>query len=272
MKPPRVSVIMATYNRPQFIAGAIESVLTQNFGDWELLISDDSESVATERVMEKFKNDARIRYFHREQKGSIANSSNFVLKKARGAYVAILDDDDRWRDPDKLEKQVAFLDSHPGYIGCGGWAVIINEEGKEVRELLKPRENANIRRIMLYANAMINSTGMFRREPAGLYDESLREFADWDFWLKLGTLGKLHNFPEYFLSYRMWPAGASFAHQKQVVDAAFIIIHRYRDEYPGFASAWLLTAAYWAYARFPVSLRHGLNGFLSRTKKAIFSG
>jgi len=269
---PKVSILMATYNRPQFIGASIKSVIGQTFGDWELIISDDSENDATEKAVEFFaKKDKRVRYFHRPAKGTIANSSNFALAQAKGEYVAILDDDDAWADPDKLGKQSKFLDDHPDCGGCGGGIITMDERGVETGRILKPVTDHVIRQVALFANPVANSTGMFRRALGGLYDESLPQFADWDFWLRLGTKSKLYNFPEYFLNYRMWGGTASFANQRQNVDLAFVIVRRYRRDYPGFTKAMLLTSLYWCYARFPLFVRRTLNTSLSRAKKYLFS-
>lgn len=276
MQSPRVSILLITYNRPQFVGGAILSAQKQSYQDWELIIVDDSENNAVEDEVKKFEpREPRIYYFHRPQKGTIANASNFGLKQGKGEYIAILDDDDWWTDPQKLEKQVAFLDSHLDYVGCGGGFVIINEKGEQTGKVLKPENDDVIRRVALSANPMANATTMFRRETAraiGDYDESLKQFADLDFWLSMGTKGKLYNFPEYFLAYRMWASGASFKHQKQNADSGRRIVLKHKDEYPGFWRAITLTSIYVVYARFPSFVRRPLNGFLSRLKKSLFSG
>ena len=272
MRSPKVSIIMATYRRPRFIAGSVMSAVRQTFQNWELIVADDSEADATEAVIAPLaRSETRIRYFHRSEKGSIANSSNFALERAAGEYIAILDDDDTWADPGKLEKQIKFLDGHPEYEGCGGGIITMDEHGTETGRILKPVTDEAIRRVALFANPMANSTGMFRLASAGRYDESLPQFADWDFWLRLGTQGKLYNFPEYFLNYRMWSSTASFANQKQNVNLAFVIIRRHRHEYPGFVRAMLFAGLYWCYARFPFFVRRALNASLSKAKKYIFS-
>ena len=270
---PRVSILMATYRRAEFIAGAIKSAQEQSFKDWELIVVDDSEDDDCERVVRPLaEKDARIRYFHREKKGTIANSSNYGLARAQGEYVAILDDDDWWIDREKLKKQIAFLDSHPDYVGCGGGFEMVNGEGKKIGEITKPETDAAIRRVALYANPMANSTTMFRRVAGVTYDESLPQFADWEFWLHIGTHGKLYNFPDRFLAYRMWDQSASFKNQKQNADTGYRIVLRYRKKYPSFAGAILLVGTYRIYARFPVGFRNFLNTFLSRLKKTLFSG
>jgi len=276
MQSPRVSILLITYNRPQFVGGAIKSAQGQSLKDWELIIVDDSENAAVEHEVKKSAaSEPRISYFHRPQKGTIANASNFGLKQAKGEYVAILDDDDWWTDPHKLEKQVKFLDEHSDCVGCGGGFVIVNEKGEETGKVLKPETDEAIRRVALYANPMANATTMFRRAAAraiGDYDESCKQFADLDFWLSMGTKGKLYNFPEYFLAYRMWTSGASFKNQKQNADSGRAIVLKHRGEYPGFWKAITLADLYVAYARFPAFLRRALNSFLSRLKKSLFSG
>ncbi len=275
MASPKVTVLIVTYNRPKLIGKAIESALTQTLGEWELLIVDDSADNATaESVAPYCAADARIRYIHRTVRGTIAQASNAGLKEAKGEYVAILDDDDRWLDEKKLEKQVAFLDTHADYVGCGGGIVAVDAAGAEKFRTLKPLTDEAIRRRALYANPMANATTMFRREAAvraGIYDETIRQFADWDFWLKLGLCGKLCNFPEYFTTYTMWEQGSSFSKQREAARAAFRIVHRYRRQYPRYLLGLGFAVSYFAYAYVPAWLKRFLNAPLSRLKKALFS-
>jgi len=265
---------MTTWKRPQYIGGAIQSVLDQTFTDWEIVIVDDGSPDNTAEVAREWeKKDKRIQYLQLKHVGRIAIVSNAGLRKAKGEFVAILDDDDWWLDKQKLEKQIGFLEKNPDYLGCGGAYVIVNGEGKETGRFMKPQSDEAIRRVALYANPMANSTTMFRRMEAGFYDESLPQFADWDFWLRLGKNGKLYNFPEYFSAYRMWHGGASFnTNQKELVGSAIVIVRRYRNDYPRFWLAFLGTAAYWCYARLPLFMRRRMNAFFSKTKKFLFSG
>ncbi|MBM3256773.1 MAG: glycosyltransferase [Candidatus Liptonbacteria bacterium] len=271
---PKVSGLLVTCERGDIFTKSIESLLAQTVTDWELIIVDDSAGNETAEAVKRFSTDSRIKYFHRETKGSIANASNFGLAKATGEYVAILDDDDWWIDSKKLGKQLAFLDAHRDYVGCGGGIVAMNPEGKELFKTLKPEADEAIRSRALYANPMANSTTVFRRSVAtqvGNYDTSLRQFADWDFWLKLGLRGKLYNFPEYFTAYTMWEKGASFAKQKESARAAFRIVYRYKEKYPGYLKGTAFAILYSIYAHLPTTLKKFLNTPLSRLKKALFS-
>jgi glycosyltransferase involved in cell wall biosynthesis len=271
-KKPTVSVITAAWTRAHYIGIGIQSVIDQTFQDWELIIVDDGSPDNTAEVVAEWqKKDKRIKYLRLPHIGRISMVSNAGLREAQGEFVAILDDDDYWIDKRKLEKQVAFLREHPDYIACGGWFATIDGEGKETARLKKPETDEAIRRVMLFANGIANSTSMFRREKAGLYDETLKQFADWDFYLRLGTIGKLYNFPEYFLAYRMWGGGSSFVNQRQNAEAGIKIIKRYKNDYPGYAKAAVIARTYALYARLPVGIRRGTNAFLSHLKKTLFS-
>jgi glycosyltransferase involved in cell wall biosynthesis len=273
--PPKVSVLMLTYNRSQFIGNAIDSILAQQFQEWELLVVHDGPNREIPVIMGQWqKRDPRILYFHRAIPGNIAEASNFGLAHARGEYIAILDDDDDWADRDKLSKQVAFLDSHRDHCCCGGGVIVIDPAGAEQMRYLKPEHDEQIKRRALMVNPLAHSTTMYRRDAAlkcGGYDEGLAGFQDWDLWLKLGKLGKLYNFPEYFLHYRVWQGSGSFHQSKGNTQSALRITRRHRHDYSGFPIAFPMALLYHAYAHMPASVQRLTYSSLSRWKKAAFS-
>ena len=273
---PQVSVLMLTCNRPQFLGRAIQSVIQQSLEDWELIVVQDGPNQQTAAAMQKWvERDPRIRYFHRDRGGNIANASNYGLARARGQYVAILDDDDYWVAADKLRKQVAFLNSHPDYAGCGGGMTVIDDHENVLMSYLKPEQDDEIRARALCANPMTHSTTMFRRslgEGIGYYDELLAGYQDWDIWLRFGRLGKLYKFPEVFTRYTLWNAGGSFQQQRKNVLSALKIVFRHRTGYRGFTGALALVLMHLAYAHLPAKIRKSSFSFLAQRKKAIFAG
>lgn len=275
MEDPRVSVIMATCGRPQFIGEAVKSILLQDYKSWELLVVDESDSAETEEAVAACAaEDPRILYMRKPHKSRIAGALNFGLQKARGEYIAILDDDDAWVNPNKLRLQVEFLDSHPDHVACGGGYIVVNREGQEKGRYLKAEQHDAIRKEALCANPMAHSTVLFRKSAAsavGSYDETLPQFADWDFWLKMGLRGKLYNFPEYFLKYRMWEGGASFQKQKEAAVSARRIVKHYKGKYPHYIKAVLSSRIYGLYVFLPTSVKNIANPVLSRLKKFLFS-
>jgi glycosyltransferase involved in cell wall biosynthesis len=268
---PLVSVIMATFNRATLIGGAIQSIADQTLTDWELIVVDDGSKDSTADVMQRWgAADPRIHYIPLEHVGRIAIVSNTALDAARGLYVAILDDDDAWIDPRKLEKQVQYLEQHPECVACAGGYRIVNDKDVCVEDIFKPESDKEIRDVALRANPIANSTAMFRRDLGERYDPDLRQFADWDFWLKVGMRGKLYNFPEIFLAYRIWNQGSSFVNQRANALSAIRVVRRHKADYPGYKRAILTARAYWLYTYLPVIVRRHANSSLSRLKKRAF--
>jgi glycosyltransferase involved in cell wall biosynthesis len=272
---PRVSVLMLTFDRPQFIGKAIESILSQQFQNWELLVVHDGPNQEIPVIMQEWQQrDCRIHYFRRTVPGNIAEATNFGLANARGEYIAILDDDDYWACPDKLSKQTDYLDRHPDYCCCGGGVIVVDPGGQEQMRYLKPEHDDRIKHRALMANPLAHSTTLYRREPAlkvGGYDETLAGFQDWDLWLKLGKLGKLYNFPDYFLYYRVWQGSGSFSQSKRNTEAALRITRRHRHDYTGYPFALTMAMLYHGYAHLPVGVQRVSYSFLSRLKKSVFS-
>jgi len=273
--PVRVSVIMLTFNRPQYIGRAVESIRSQTVKDWELIVVHDGPNQEVETILRHWETrEPRLRYFRRGAWGNIAEATNFGIRQARGRFIAILDDDDYWRAGDKLERQIRFLDEHPDYVGCGGGAVCIGEDGAELMRYLKPEQDQQIKARALLANPMVHSTVLYRREAAeqvGLYDETLAGFQDWDFFLKLGRTGKLYNFREHFLAYQIWHGGGSFEAQKRNTESALRIVRKHGKHYRGYVLAFTMAWSYYAYSRLPLGLRQHTFSTLSRMKKLVFA-
>ena len=108
-----VSIIMPSYNTSNYIEASIESVRHQTYENWELIIVDDCSTDDTDEVVRPFLSDRRIRYLKNEQNSGAAISRNWALREAKGKWIAFLDSDDLWL-PEKLEKQVAFMEQN-GY-------------------------------------------------------------------------------------------------------------------------------------------------------------
>jgi glycosyltransferase involved in cell wall biosynthesis len=271
----RVSVLMLVYDRPELIGRAIRSVLGQQFEDWELIVVHDGPNQRIEAIMRDWvAQDSRIRYLRRRSPGNIANAYNYGITHARGAYIAILDDDDYWSAPDKLSKQVAFLDEHSNYVGCGGGMIVIDSHGKELMRYLKHEYHSDICRSALLANPMAHSTTMFRREIGDeltSYDDSLSGFQDWDIWLTLANKGKLYNFQEIFTRYTLWEGGGSFRQHRANAMAGIKIVWRHRGSYSNVPGALVLAFLHYTYACLPLFVKQQSFSFLSRLKKTIFA-
>ena len=122
---PKVSVIITTYNRAELLPRAVNSVLTQTFDDYEIIIVDDCSTDHTQEVIQRM-NDPRVRSFKHEVNRGAAAARNTGISNAIGEYIAFLDDDDECT-PNRLADQTAILDSRPDVGIVYGWIEEIND-------------------------------------------------------------------------------------------------------------------------------------------------
>jgi len=123
---PRVSVIIRTYNRAAYLCEAIESVFAQTFRDFELIVVDDGSTDATRDLLARY--DGRLTPIILDHTANQAAVMNAGIHAARGEFVAFLDDDDIWL-PNKLQRQVALLDSDIRFGFAYGNARLLHSDG-----------------------------------------------------------------------------------------------------------------------------------------------
>lgn len=188
---PRVSVIIPTYNRKDYVQEAIDSVLAQTYTDYEIIVVDDGSTDGTGEALQARYGD-RIRYVWQENQGeSVAR--NRGIEMAQGEFIATLDSDDLWL-PRKLEKQVAHLMEHveTGAVICQGQA--IDEQGHILPdvEVLGARTTAedltldallSINTISAPSTMLVGRRSVFM--SSGGYDPAIRYGEDWDFCIRL---------------------------------------------------------------------------------------
>lgn len=132
-RTPETSIIMPAYNSARFIGDSIRSVLAQTYTDWELLIVDDCSKDNTAEIVKSFQ-DPRIHYQRNAHNMGAAETRNQALKTAKGRCIAFLDSDDLW-EPEKLEKQIAFMEKN-GYAFTFSDYRIIQENGTQTGKIL----------------------------------------------------------------------------------------------------------------------------------------
>lgn len=130
-----ISILMITYNHEKYIEKAIESVLMQEGDfDFELLIGNDKSPDNTEKILEKYLDDKRIKIFNREKNLGALNNSWDLKLKAKGDYIAILEGDDFWTTKDKLQKQLEILEKNENVILCYTDSYKVDENNKLIGE------------------------------------------------------------------------------------------------------------------------------------------
>lgn len=208
---PKTSIIIPTYQRPQQLRKAIESVLAQSFKDFELIVVDDASNDETEGVVRTFDDDRIIYMCHSSNRGGGA-ARNTGLKSAGGEYIAFLDDDDEWL-PSKLAKQMEILEHSDPMVGgvyAGYFKVRYGTE--EVMKVTVPTKRGNIYQELLSQNC-IGSTSLvlLKKEcfqEIGMFDESLPSFQDYDLWIRISQKFNFEYVGEPLLKY--------YVHEKKV--------------------------------------------------------
>jgi len=180
---PKVSVIIPTYNRRPLLKKAIESVLSQSFKDFELIVVDDGSSDDTPHLISSYGD--RIVSIRRERRGPSA-ARNRGVEAARAEFVAFLDSDDRW-DKDKLKIQIGAMENNPSYL-ISHTQEIWFRRGKLLNQKKKHQKyHGRIFSRCLPLCVVSMSTVMARKElfrKVGLFDEELPCCEDYDFWLR----------------------------------------------------------------------------------------
>lgn len=210
---PKVSLVMSVFNQERFLKEAIKSILGQTYKDFEFLILDDGSFDNSFKIFKSFK-DKRIKIFQNKKRQGLAKSLNFLIKKAKGKYIARMDGDDVSL-PTRLLTQVRFLDKHPQIALVGCWAKIINDKGKVIGEFRHPLNYKQIRKVILSYNPFIHPSVMFRKEAfkkIGGYDESLPYSQDYDLFLRFVINYPCINIKRFLFKFRWHP---DFGKQKK---------------------------------------------------------
>lgn len=198
---PRVSVLMASFNREGYLREAIDSILNQTFRDFEFIIVDDASAESTRALLADYaRRDQRIVLVFNQENMGHARSLNKGLTLAAGEYIARMDSDDISL-PQRLERQVAFMDANPEVGICGCW---IRYFGTRNRVWRMPREDAQIKCAFFFYSAIAHPAAMFRRAVFVAhnlaYNVDFKEAEDYELWLRAAKVTAFANLPKVLLS------------------------------------------------------------------------
>lgn len=194
---------MPVYNRATVLRSAMGSVLAQTYRNFEFLVIDDGSQDESVEIVESF-DDPRIRLVAHEENQGIPRTRNHGLELARGELWGHADSDDLLH-PERLARQVAYLDAHPEIAAVGSWMSRMDDQGRRLRApLIRPTDPREIRGRILFASCFKNPTMVARTEV-------IREFGfreqfdiceDLDLWARVSAKYGLANLPEFLVRYR----------------------------------------------------------------------
>ena len=250
MGKPTVSVVIKAYNHAKYVAQSIDSILSQSFQDFELVITDDGSTDATPEIIRGF-SDPRIRFERFEHNRGISQAMNATVARARGEFIAILNSDD-FALPGRLETQVAFLRRHPEVAALFCVPRQVGEDGEPVAgygtlfdfpfDEPAPPRHAWLRRFFFRCNSLCAPSAMVRRavfEEIGDDDPRFHNLQDYDRWIRLLEKHEIFVMTEPLTAFRFRAnqANASAGRHDATLRVAFEwfeILKRYRSFAPDF--------------------------------------
>ncbi|HUV42511.1 MAG TPA: glycosyltransferase [Patescibacteria group bacterium] len=237
-KKPMVSVIIATYNRAQWLKKSIQSILNQTYQDFELIVVDDHSTDETPQVVKSFK-DQRIKYFQQTKTFPIksqgaAAARNIGLKKAKGDLIAFNDDDDLWKKQ-KLAKQVKALAKADKKTGVVYTRIrrISDKEKKLIPTEKEVVREGDVHRDLFLENWIVAlPAALVKKEcfqKAGLFDEDFPRYQDWELWLRISQDYHFQYLPQVLVDSYMLGQGIR-SDDRALLKATELIFQKHQKE------------------------------------------
>ena len=213
--PVMISVILPSYNHSEFIGEAIESVLQQTYQDYEVLVSDDASSDNTVEILSKYASRFPVGKYQytiqAERLGPVGNA-NFLIRQAKGKYIAMLNSDDCWHQ-DKLRLQMEHLAQHEDAVACFTWASVISEKVTSSIDMIsatsfnvKNTSQAELlKKLWIDGNFFCHPSLLILRtvyHQIGYYSSAFRQLPDYELWIRLLKYAPVTILEQPLVSYR----------------------------------------------------------------------
>lgn len=224
----KVTVLLPAYNAGRFLRPAVDSVLGQTFQDFELLIIDDGSTDNSLETVE-VERDSRIRLVSNPANLGLIATLNRGVSLAKGEYLARMDADDLC-EPERLERQVDYLDSHPEVGVCSTWATCIDADGCELG-VLKTATGKCLQRLFwkpspLIHPAMMGRTNLLQEHP---YDPDFPDAEDYELLLRLYDITVMHNLSEPLYRLRRHGENISILKRDSQLESSYRAFCRFVD-------------------------------------------
>lgn len=237
---PLVTAVIPVYNGSAYIDEAVESILANTFKDIQiLLINDGSTDNSHEKCTLLSQKYLNIDYHSFEVNRGLGETLNYALSHAKGTYICRLNQDDKML-PNRIEKQVAFLQKNPEVVAVGAWILLFDNKGNKQVVKYQDTDEA-IRKTWLMLGPFADPTVMYSKQAAldvGGYEQKYWPADDTHLWFKLGKVGKMANIPEPLVEVRWHKDAGSVKYASQMAFSLYRA-HRYAHNNVQKAPLWL---------------------------------
>jgi glycosyltransferase involved in cell wall biosynthesis len=208
---PLVSLGILSYNQKEYLKECLDSALSQTYPNLEIVVGDDASTDGTQQMLKEYqaRYPNRLKIILASENGGITANSNRILKECKGDYLVIMDGDDWVGVPDRIEKQVKYLQNHPEVALCGSY-VWIMDENSNLQYVSKPpgdREFYTQCELIESANGIVPRLSyMFRREhlPPEGFEKRIPMISDALFYYHIAQFGKIGIIREPLTYYRVY--------------------------------------------------------------------
>lgn len=212
----KISCVLPSRNGARYLKESIESVLTQTFKDWELILIDDASTDETPSIMKEYaQRDPRIRFFSNPKNLKLPLSLNHGFQHARAPYFTWTSDDNLYH-PTALEKMLAMLES--------GQADLVYADMEQIDEHGQVKERLSMRPLEeIWKESPVGACFLYKREvheALGGYSDAYRLAEDYDFWLRAAARFKFVHLPEVLYQYRLHPGGLTLSRWNEIAAVA----------------------------------------------------
>lgn len=223
---PTLSIILPVFNAEKYIAKSIESILSQTFSDYELIIINDGSNDDTLRIAQSY-TDERIKIYSNQQNQGLIPTLNWGFRLAKGNLIARMDADDM-SDKHRLELQFNFMKAHPQVDLCGTQAIIFDQNKQQ--RLTMPLQNDEIKAHLLWGNSIIHATLMLRKsfwlQHQLSFDLKYLHAEDYDLWTRCLDKAHFANLPEVLYHIRSHSQKVSIKNQQLQIQNTKLIYQR----------------------------------------------
>jgi len=196
---PSVAVLMCVYNECPHLKTAIESILEQTWSSFRFVVVDDASTDGSSELLTEYAaSDDRINLVENESNIGLTPSLNRGLEEISSDYVVRIDGDDI-SAPERIERQVKFMERRERVVVAGTWYDVIDEDGTQIDHVEFPTNSDEVRSVLIKYNPLLHSSTILRRDVVdrvGGYDIRYSRAQDYDLWLRLAQHGEIVNIPE----------------------------------------------------------------------------
>ena len=226
-----VSILMPVYNAEKYLVQTLKSIQAQTYKNWELFAVDDWSTDDSYQILREFsKKDKRIKVYRNGKHRGVAGAANLALSMIRSNYVARMDADDLMH-PQRIEKQLKFLEKNKDIIVVGTQCVLIDNNSQEIGEKTFPLTNNEIRKMIFRSIPIQQPSMMFNLDllPEGFvfYDDKKKTAEEVELLFKLFRYGKAANLSEKLHFYRLHDENTSLKDPRRTFYLTFLTRLRY---------------------------------------------